>query len=502
MSDKKEMDQSTESENFHEPSDEAFAALGLELRRPVLEGDEKATRAWQEIRLCYRSVGQAVQRAIGEVILKVREMRASGRTRFAVPAERLNEKMGVPLPTECYLKEDLDGISSAVNDSLRGSGVSEYVYASVARRLLTGEFAHSKLRSLLKGEVAYPVIHSPAIMMRARNWRLRCDERVANGKIYLDIVVEISALRPGLGKMELGCYSLHGRHLAKVRPILKALQVMETATTGTADGSAKGWSKGALSLRPVRRPGQPEKWQILLPYSAPRVSVSGNTAVVAVHRSVVNMLSAAVLVGTGPDAKVQIYHYPGKTVVSLKNQMYQRRRMISQDLAAKPHAGRGKRHHYKALARLSDAEQRATKTELWRAARWVQGIAETAGASLLYIDDFTLFDPDQAGPPWEPYVRRWPWAELKLKVIDALTRRAGIGVQEKHSHYISQRCPRCGNIDAANVKQMPVIKGVYVEKGVFFCGKCRFETDLDSASAENLLFDWEISPPAAVVESR
>ena len=37
---------------------------------------------------------------------------------------------------------------------------------------------------------------------------------------------------------------------------------------------------------------------------------------------------------------------------------------------------------------------------------------------------------------------------LKLKVIDALTRRAGIGVQEKHSHYISQRCPRCGNIAA------------------------------------------------------
>ena len=36
----------------------------------------------------------------------------------------------------------------------------------------------------------------------------------------------------------------------------------------------------------------------------------------------------------------------------------------------------------------------------------------------------------------------------------------------------------------ANVKKMPVIKGVYVEKGVFFCGKCRFETDLDSASGK------------------
>lgn len=487
-------------EGFHEPSDEAFAALGLELRRPTLLGDEKSTRAWQEIRSCYRAVGQSVQRAIGEVVLKVRAMREAGRTRFAVPAERMQEKLGVPLPTECYLKEDLDGISAAVNDSLKASGVSEYVYASVARRLLTGEFSHSKLRALLRGEVAYPVVRAPAIMVRARNWRLGMEERVANGKVYLDVIVELSALRPGLGKMRLSCYSLHGRHLAKVLPVLKALQAMEVATTGVAGTASAGWSKGALSLRPVRRPGQPEKWQVLLPYSAPRVAGGGDgVTVMAVHRSVVNMLSAAVATSSG---EVRVYHYPGRAVVKLKNQLYARRRMVSQDLAAQPHRGRGVRYHYKALARISDAERRATQTELWRAARWVQGIAEKVGAATVYVDDFTSFDPDQAGPPWEPYVRRWPWADLKLKVVDALTRRAGIAVQEKKSRYISQRCPVCGHVDPANVKQLPVVRGTYVERGVFKCVKCRFEADCDDVSGRNLLFCWEISPPAVVVKAK
>ena len=47
------------------------------------------------------------------------------------------------------------------------------------------------------------------------------------------------------------------------------------------------------------------------------------------------------------------------------------------------------------------------------------------------------------------------------------------------------------------MKKLPVVKGIYVEKGVFFCGKCEFETDIDKSAVENLLFDWKISPLAA-----
>jgi hypothetical protein len=476
-------------DELHEPCDKAIAVLGLELERPLLAGDDKSSRAWQEIRSAQRSIGQTVQRAIGEVVLHVRTMRAAGKTRFATPAERASEELEIPLPVECYTKQDLSTLNDAILTSLKASGTSEYVYSSVAHKLMLGEFSKSKLKALLRGEIAYPVVRNIGIIMRGRNWRLVTTERVANGKIYLDVDVEIAALKPGLGKMTLHCYALHGRHLDKVLPILEALQEMGLQTTGSADGPAKNWTKGALTLRPVRRPGQPEKWQLLLPYSAPRAA-SGGDAVVAVHRSVVNMLSASVQTERG----VRVYHYPGHAVVALKNQLYARRKVVSADLAAQPHRGRGVRHHYKALARLADAEKRATQTELWRAARWAQGIAETCGANLVYVDDFTSFDPDRSGPPWEPYVRNFPWSDLKMKIVDALTRRAGITVQEKKSRYITQRCPECGHVDADNVAKLPVARGTHLEKGVFKCLSCKFKADPDVVAARNLLTEWDIQP--------
>ena len=318
-----------ESDMFHEPADEAFASLGLELRRPVLDGDEKSTRAWQEIKACHRAIGQSVQRAIGEVVLKVREMRAAGHTRFAIRQNASTRRWVSRCPGECYTKEDLDGICDAINDSLRTSGVSEYVYASVARKLLTGEFSNSKLRTLLRGEIAYPVIRSPAIMMRARNWRLGLTERVANGKIYLDIDIEISALRPGLGQDGAGDVTRSMvAILQRYRPILKALQAMETATTGTA---AMVPPKGGVRvLFPCvlcagldsPRSGkfcfriQPRVFSVVWKYCC-----GGGPPECGQHAE------CGCFGSTGPDAKVQIYHYPGKTVVSLKNQMYQRRRM-------------------------------------------------------------------------------------------------------------------------------------------------------------------------------
>lgn len=473
---------------FHEPTDEAFACFRLELHRPILEGDDSSKRAWTELRECLRAVGRGVQRGIGDVVLHVRDLRAAGKMRFATAPEKLNAGQGIPLPVECYTLEDLKRFPELITSALRATGVSEYVYSSVARRLSNSEFSGERLKGLLRGEAAYPVIRNQGIMMRARNWRIYTSPRVANGKEYVDVEIEMSALKPGLGKMRLICKSLHGPKLSRAKNLIRALAELETATT-----HVNGWSKGALTIRPLRRPGQPEKWEILLPYSAPRAA-GGGDVVLAIHRSVCNMLAAATNIGA-------TYLYPGRDVVLLKHQMYARRAAVARDLAANPHAGRGKRRHYAALKRLQDAEARATQTHLWRAARWVQTIAEKVGAKLVLLDDFTSFNPDLPGPPFMPYVRRWPHADQKMKIIDALTRRAGIPVQEIDARYISQRCPECGYTGKENIKKMPVARGVDVEKGVFFCGKCGFETDLDAAAALNLLAAYEKSPPAMEVLS-
>lgn len=473
---------------LHEPTDEAFACFRLEIYKPFLDDDKTTKRAWALLRETSRLLNQSMQRALRDVVVHVGDLRVAGKTRFAVPSERMNEKLGVPPPVETYTEEDFKRMSMLVNDALKASGVSEYVYSSVARKLLTSELSGTRLKDLLRGDRAYPEMRNVSIMMRGRNWRVTTEPRVANGKTYEDVVVEISALKPHTGKVRIVCRSLHGPKAARNRNLLKALAAMGTGV------EHEGWTKGALTIRPLRRPGQPEKWEILLPYSSPRANAAKSPMTVAVHRSVVNMLTAVRSDGA-------VYHFPGDDVVRLKHQMYARRRAIQRDLSANPHRGRGTRRHHKALVRLGAKEARMTQTHLWRAARWIQTIAENAMASHVIVDDFTTFDPDQPGPPWEPYVRRWPWSDLKSKVIDALTRRAGLTVEERPSKYISQHCPKCGHVAASNIVRLPSIRGAHVERGVFKCGKCAFSGDVDTVAGLNLGRHYGFVPPEAATKT-
>lgn len=467
----------TSGDDYHEPSDEAFACIRLEVFRPEMVDRKDSKEAWKELRWARNTVGQAVQLGMGDLILHVRNLRADGKVRFSTAAERLNLKMGIPLPTECYEDVDTKAIPSIFGNALKKSGLSEYVYASVARRIEMSELSGEKLRKILRGETTYPSMRRLGVMMRSRNWKLETSKRVKDGKEYTDVAVVIAALRPGLGKMRIVVKSLRGPKLRRSGELLAKLEELQFAASGN------GWSKGALTINTLRRPGQMEKWVIQLPYSSPRLQGAVTEGpVIAVHRGVANMLTAASSTG-------KISQFPGRDVISLKFQMHARRRAVSRDLNANPHKGRGVKVHFKALARLSNAEKRATETHLWRAARWVQTVAETAGARLVLLDDFGSFNPDKPGPPFEAYVRTFPLAELKSKVIDAVTRRAGIPVQEVSSRYLSQKCPKCSHVAEKNVLKMPTIRGIDVTNGTFLCTQCDFTADLDGSAVMNMLKD-------------
>ena len=327
---------------LHEPTTEAFACFRLELHRPTLEGDTSTKNAWALLRETSRSLQQSAQRAMRDVVVAVGDLRATGKTRFATPTERADEKLGIPLATECYSNDDINSLGVSINDAFKASGASEYVYSSVARKLLTSELSSARLKDLLRGDCTYPDISRIGIMMRSRNWRLTTETRVANGKTYEDVVVEIGALKPRTGKVRLVCKSLHGPKLSRSRNLLKALEAM-----GLATSSEDGWSKGALTIRPLRRPGQAEKWEILLPYSSPRVNSAKSPTSIAVHRSVANMLTAVCSDGA-------VHHFSGRDVVLLKHQMYARRKNVQRDISSNPHRGRGAKRHFKALRRLAD----------------------------------------------------------------------------------------------------------------------------------------------------
>lgn len=458
------------------PPDKPMACFRLELFAPSFENQDRKT-SWNTLYSTQRRLSQAAQLAVRNVLMHIGDLRAAGKHRYMTPAERANAELGIPAPAECYESEDIKKIAGIVSDALKTSATTEYLYGSVAQRITQSEFAGDKLKGLLRGDTVFPALANVGIMVRARDWTIELRPTDRHGKFYLDVVITTSAWWKGGGPVTLHCRSLHGRTLDRARTLLTEL----ASAPGRTLVSTNGWKKGALTVRAVHRPGQAVKWEILLPYQSNRIDSTGEASMV-VHRSVCNMLSCCVHDGD----RVKVHHYPGLAVVALKSQMHARRRAIARDIQARLHPMRqGRRRHYKALHRLADAEARATQTELWRAARWCQTIAEKSGAKVVYLDDFRSFNPDQPGPPWEPYVRTFPWSDLLMKCEDALKRRGGFAIREYSAKYVSQRCPECGFTDRNNIARTPVVRGSYVEAGLFRCAECGYKADVDAVAVRN-----------------
>lgn len=469
-------------DSLHKPQAEAFACLRLELYT-IRNSD--GTSAWRDLRSASRDIGKAAQRAIGDVIVHVRDRRSEGRDRMSTPDERrLLKETDVPLPTECWTDPELRAFQDIVTRAMKTTGLTEYIWSSVARRIVSSELAGSKLRALIRGDSSFPFMRNVAISLRNRNWRIFTEDVEREGKTYTNIIIETSAWRPGGGKMRLVCKSLHGRGAASKSAIISRLQAIDWDKPDAQE--AEGYSKGALSIKRVCRPGQPEKWFLLVPYSAPRVAREGASSVVVVHRGVANMIT---MLAVAKQGQITAGDYPGSNLVKLKSQMYARRKIIQRDLSVTPHAGRGKRSHFKALTKIANAEARFTDTELWRVARAVQTFVERNHAELVLIDDFSAFQSDD--PNLAPYVRRFPFAALKAKIIDACTRRAGVVVREEKAAFISQTCPACGHVAKENLKRLPSVSGHQARDGLFECVACGHQGDLDRVAPQNLFMKSE-----------
>jgi hypothetical protein len=476
-----------EESSVHKPTKNPVACMTLELYRPE---KTDGTKAWAELRTASRDIGKAAQVAIADIAVSLRDQRMAGKMRFSTADERAMLKdQEVPLPSECW---DTVGFKTAVEKAMKATGLTEYIWSSVTKRIVDSEFAGDRLNALLRGDSSFPLLRNVPFTIRNRNWRVlfeevtKTDVRTGQPKTYTNVVIETSAWRPGEGKMRLVCKSLHGRGVASMVEVLKKLVAIDYDKSDVPE--AEGYAKGALQIARVRRPGQPEKWFVRLPYKSSRLAKEESDSLVIVHRGVVNMLSFLAI-----DKKnhVTTGSYPGTNLVRLKSQMYARRKLIQKDLSATPHAGRGKKKHFAALKKLSDKEARFTDTELWRAAKAVQVFAERHGASIVLLDNFGAFQSDD--PNLAPYVRRFPLAELKGRVIDALTRRAGVKVNEEASAFISQKCPVCSHTCKENIKRLPKVVGYDAKDGFFECVNCQHSGDLELTSIQNMLLSSKVA---------
>lgn len=451
-----------------------FAAIRLELHHPEVRGCQTARESWDHLCSVLYDVRSGTQQALGDFLVVVRDLRSEGQRRWPTRQERSRAKDGIPPPSECWDLGRLGVGRELLTRALRATGLSEYVYASVAERVSSSELAGTKLASLLTCRSAYPVATSVPIVVRSRN----CRVSVADGVP----VVRLTSLRPGQGPVRLVCKRLHGRAAPRLVGALERIQ-------------AGDWSIGAVSIHRRERDG---KWYLLVPYDSGKVPEAVGQ-VAAVHRGVAHWLTLVTERG-------QVCHLPGFFVASHKVEYGRRRRMLQQDLAARGGRGRGRRDAFRALKKLQDAEARWVETAAQQAARWVERQCVRLGVGTVVLDDFAQpfsracgDDHDQRkGPeyhddkvylPW--WVRRFPMGLVRQKVEDALTRRAGVGVEVVSGAYASQQCCRCGHVSAANVVRLPKVgdftTGELVVAGLQRCESCGQETELDEAAARNLL---------------
>lgn len=456
------------------------AAVKLRLRRPEFEAlkDDVQQASWNALHEAYNDLNKAVQRGMGDALIHIRNIRADGKRRFQTRAER---SAGVE-SADCYTRDDLTCFQKLLSDAIKASGLSEYVYSSVSQRLAQAEFTGDKLRRLLSGEIAFPVPTNVGLMVRNRNWDLELvQETDVDGRESTRPIITITSLRPKGERVRLVCDTLHWRAAKSFGATLARLAALAKGE------AADGYEQGTLKLRRVQRPGCPAKYEIELAYKSPKVERAAGTSIMAVHRGMVNVLTAAYV--TDDAADFAGHSCKGDDIIAAKQQMLARRAAIMQTVAGyrRNAAGSGA---FAKLKRLGDKEARVVDTACWKLARWVQTMAEQYNARLVLVEDFSnwLGDvQDENGRYVLPYLRRWPFFKLKTRIKDALQRRAGIEVVEVLGKYISQRCPVCEHTTEENVARLPRLNKGTTQDGQFKCTECAFTMGLDQVASMNML---------------
>lgn len=399
-------------------------------------------------------------------------------------------------------KEDLEPLLKPMYHAMRRASlackrpITSGHVNTLSQDLFKKEFSDgknkTKLSDIVHAKRGFPVPKNLGLPIRPADWWLQVDDRtLPSGKVIQFPVIYIVSLFPKTPHVRLVCSPPRGRGSGSIWSIIKALKDIPKGPKTWIDDD--GYKRGTMTIKRKKRPQDAAaKWYCVVAYGSPKVEAAEERdCMLFVHRGVAHAVMAAVVTPDG----ISFHPYYGQDIVQHKAQMRARKKRYQRDMGPRGN-GRGKRRRFRPLRSLGDKEQRATQTFLWRIARHLQTIAEGAGASTAVIENMGTFrcdakdDKDKAIPP---YIRNWPYADLKGKIKDAMTRRAGITVNEVPAHYISQTCPCCGHTAKDNVSKLPrVFASEEWKGGVFRCELCRFTRDLDEVALLNMMDGTEI----------
>jgi len=304
------------------------------------------------------------------------------------------------------------------------------------------------------------------IPVRAAESGLRIDDK---GGVVLNVKLD-SGRREFLVKAGKGAHWKALRRIASGDPGVKLGEVRLKKCTDRHDKSGR------------------KKWFAFVAYTeaAPfRPSICRPEHAMVVHRGERNLLVCAtnegryLVLATGNKLRAQ------KRAFKARRESLQARALAERGTGS---SGHGRARRYSATDVLSQKEANAVHTLCQQLGARVAQLAKEWGCGSVYIEKFGGIGPDSDRGKRKA-LERFPYHDLKLSVEWAL-RKAGLGLDEYDHEYISQTCPACGNVDAAQVNRAT---------GIFHCRECAFDRPVDFVAAIHALRqvgdgsagDWE-----------
>lgn len=176
--------------------------------------------------------------------------------------------------------------------------------------------------------------------------------------------------------------------------------------------------------------------------------------------------------------------YDGEDIEAYLKQVQRRRREYQYASKASDRWGHGRHRTLRPIERLSGQAERWRETRNQTIARRLARWLAARNVSTLYIEDFTgirMGEPERlAGGKyvWDR-IQEWPYYELGSR-LTACLEEEGITTVVVPPQYISQRCPKCGEVRPAHADRV---------KWQLKCStpRCGFRRHLDVAAALNVL---------------
>jgi len=305
------------------------------------------------------------------------------------------------------------------------------------------------------------------IPVRAAESGLRIDDE---GGVVLSVKLESKGRIEFIVKAGKGAHWKALRRIASGDPGVKLGEVRLKKCTDRHDKSGR------------------KKWFAFIAYTeaAPfRPSICRPEHAMVVHRGERNLLVCAtnegryLVLATGNKLRAQ------KRAFKARRESLQARALAERGTGS---SGHGRARRYSATDVLSQKEANAVHTLCQQLGARVAQLAKEWGCGSVYIEKFGGIGPDSDRGKRKA-LERFPYHDLKLSVEWAL-RKAGLGLDQYDHEYISQTCPACGNVDAAQVNRAT---------GIFHCRECAFDRPVDFVAAIHALRqvgdgsagDWE-----------